>query len=75
MEKISATQLRNHLFDYLAKVKAGDTVIIEHKHQEVAKLVSLSKMDWRERVNVPLKILVSVEELNAPLTGIWEDYV
>ncbi|MBW2339497.1 MAG: type II toxin-antitoxin system Phd/YefM family antitoxin, partial [Deltaproteobacteria bacterium] len=37
MITISATKLRNNLFDYLDKVAEGETVVIQRNNHEVAR--------------------------------------
>jgi prevent-host-death family protein len=39
MIRISATRFRNRLFDFLDQAAAGETIVIERNHQEVARLV------------------------------------
>ena len=75
MIKVSATKLRNNLFEYLNKVANGETIIIQRNNQEVARLVSAPKADWRENMKVQPKLLVSPEEIIKPLEDIWEGYI
>lgn len=75
MITISATKLRNNLFDYLDKVAEGETIVIHRNNQEVARLLPLSRLNWRNKLKIKPKLLVSAEELIKPIEDIWEDYV
>lgn len=75
MIKISATKLRNNLFDYLDKVAEGETVVIQRNNREVARLLPLQKPNWRKNMSIKPKIFVSPDELIKPMEDIWEDYV
>ena len=75
MIKISATKLRQHLFDYLDKAAAGETIVIQRNNQEVARLVTMKQSNWRERMTTKPEILVSPEELVKPMEEIWKDYL
>ena len=75
MIKISATKFRNNLFDYLNKVSEGETIVIQRNNQDVAKLISPSKGDWRDHMKVQPKLLVSPEQIILPLEDIWERYI
>ena len=72
---VSATKLRNNLFDYLDKVAEGETVVIQRNNHEVARLLPLQKPNWRNNMSISPKILVSPDELIKPIEDIWEDYV
>ena len=72
---VSATKLRNNLFKYLDKISKGEIVIIQRNNEEVARLVPAHKVNWRDKMDVKLKILVKPEELIKPLEDIWEEYV
>jgi prevent-host-death family protein len=74
MIRISATKLRNNLFDYLDKAAAGETIIIQRNNQEVARLVAIHPGDWRERTKVTPQLLSTPEELLQPLDDIWVEY-
>ncbi len=75
MVKVSATKLRNKLFDYLDKVAEGETIIIQRNKQEIARLVPTRQINWREKMTINPEIMVSPEELIKPIEGIWEDYM
>ena len=48
MITISATKLRKIIFDFLDKVAEGETIVIQRNNQEVVRLLSLHKPDWRK---------------------------
>ena len=75
MIKVSATKLRNHLFEYLDKASDGETIIIQRNNQDVAHIIPTIKMNWRERMSIEPKVLVSTEELIEPIADIWENYL
>ena len=50
MIKVSATKLRNKLFDYLDKAAEGETVVIQRNNQEVARLVPIGQINWRDKI-------------------------
>jgi len=75
MITISATKLRNNLFDYLNKVADGETIVIQRNDQEVARLLPVHQLNWRNHMSIKPKLLVSPDELIKPIDDIWEDYV
>ena len=75
MIKISATKLRNNLFDFLDKVAEGETILIQRNNQDVARLLPVSQPNWRMRMNIQPEIRVSPEEIIKSVEDIWEDYV
>ena len=75
MITISATQFGNCLTEYLDRVEKGEIIIIERHKQEVARLIPSQPADWRDRMRLQPKLLVSVEELIKPLEETWEGYV
>lgn len=74
MIEVSATKLRNNLFDYLDKASEGETIIIRRNNREVARLVPTQQADWREKMRIKPKLLVAPELLVQPMEDIWEDY-
>jgi prevent-host-death family protein len=74
MIKVSATRLRQNLFDYLNRAAEGETIIIERNHEEVARLISMKNVNWRDKMTIKPEILVSPEELIEPMEDIWEEY-
>ena len=75
MVKVSATKFRNNLFDYLDKTAEGETVVIQRNNQDVARLVPAAQTDWRDKMKIKPKLLMSPAEIMKPVTDIWEDYV
>ena len=74
MIKVTATKLRNNLFDYLNKVSEGETIIIQKNNKEVARLISAHQENWRDKMTIKPRIMVPPEELIKPLEEIWEEY-
>lgn len=74
MIKVSASRLRQHLFDYLNRAAEGETIIIERNNEEVARLISMKNVNWRDKMTLKPEILVSPEELIEPMEDIWEEY-
>jgi prevent-host-death family protein len=75
MIRISATKLRNNLFEYLDKASAGETIVIQRNNQDVARIVSTHQINWRDKMSIKPVLLVSPEELIKPIEDIWEEYV
>ena len=75
MIKVSATKLRNNIFDYLDKASKGETIVIQRNNQEVARIVPSHQINWREKMSLKPELLVSPEELIKPIEDIWEAYV
>ena len=75
MIRISATKLRNNLFEYLDKASAGETIVIQRNNQDVARIVPINQIDWRDKMSIKPELLVSPEELIKPIEDIWEEYV
>ena len=75
MIKVSATKLRNKLFDYLDKTAEGETVVIQRNNQEVARLVPIGQINWRDKMKIKPKLLTSPEKFMKPIKDIWKDYV
>lgn len=71
---VSATTLRNHLFDYLDKAATGETIVIHRHNREVARLVSTQPGDWRTKMRLTPQLLVVPEELFKPPDDIWAEY-
>jgi len=74
MIKISATKLRNNLFEYLDKASEGETIVIQRNNQDVARIVPTHQIDWRDKMSIKPELLVSPEELIKPIEDIWEEY-
>jgi prevent-host-death family protein len=72
---VSATKLRNNLFDFLARVSKGETITIQRNGEDVAIVVPPKKENWQDKMSVKAKLLVSPKEAFSPLEDIWEDYL
>ena len=75
MIKITATKLRKNLFEYLDKASEGETIVIQRNNQDVARIVPIHQIDWRDKMSIKPELLVSQEELIKPIEDIWEEYV
>lgn len=75
MIKVTATKLRNNLFDYLDKASEGETIIIQRNNKEVARLIPTRQTNWRDKITIKPQIMVAPEELIRPVEDIWEEYV
>ena len=75
MIKVTATKLRNSLFEYLDKAAKGEIIIIERSHKEVARLIPTRQANWRDKMTIKPQIMVSPEALIMPLEDVWEGYV
>jgi prevent-host-death family protein len=75
MITISATKLRNNLFDYLDKIAEGETIVIQRNNRNIARLLPLHQSNWRNSMSIKPKLLVSSDELIKPIEDIWEDYI
>lgn len=74
MRTVSATKLRDHLFDYLEQAAAGEIIIIQRNNREIACLMPLQQTDWRERMTDTPRLLVTPEELCQPLDYLGEAF-
>ena len=72
MIKVSATKLKNNLFDYLNMASKGETIIIQRNKEEVARLVPTHQTDWRDKMTIKPQVMVAPEELIKPVEDIWE---
>ena len=75
MITISATKLRSNLFELLDKVSEGETLLIKRNKHEVARIVPVKQPDWRDKMSIHPKLLVSPDEIIGPMEDVWEDYV
>jgi antitoxin (DNA-binding transcriptional repressor) of toxin-antitoxin stability system len=73
MISISTIDFQTHLFEYLDLVAKGETLRIEHHHQEIARVIP--SQNWREKMTIQPQLLVPLEQLISPLEDLWEDYV
>ncbi len=67
MIRISATKLRNNLFEYLDRIEKGESIVILRNKQEVARLAPIHPSDWRDKMNARPELLVSPEKMIGPL--------
>ena len=75
MLTVSVSHFRQHLFQYLDQVAAGETIVIQRNHQEVARLVGPTPRDCRKSLTDQPKLLVDPEELLQPLADdLWQKY-
>lgn len=75
MIEVTATKLRNNLFEYLDKASEGETIIIRRNNREVARLIPTGQTNWRDKMTTKPKIMVAPEALMEPLDDVWEGYV
>ncbi len=75
MIRVTATKLRNNLFEYLDKASSGETIVIQRNNRDVARIIPTNEMNWREKMSIMPEIRVSPEELIKPIEDIWEGYV
>ena len=75
MLKVTATTLRNNIFEYLGKVADGETVTVILNKKEAARLVPVHRGDWRDGLKQEICLNCSPDELMAPMDEVWEDYV
>ena len=72
---VSATKLRNNLFEFLAKVSDGESIVIQRNGENVAMVVPPRKEDWRDKMRTKVKFRVPPKEVFAPMKDIWEEYL
>ena len=77
MIAVTATKLRNNLFDLLDQVSKGEVITVQRNGEEVALLVPPKKSDWRDRMTIIPKLLVPPDQAFAPMENEeeWEDYL
>ena len=75
MIEVTATKLRNNLFDYLDKASEGEIIIIRRNNREVARLIPTGQTNWRDKMKITPRIMVAPEVLMEPLEDVWEGYV
>lgn len=74
MISISASKLRNNLFEYLGQVSQGETIGIELNGKEVGKIIPIHSGDWRQKMRSKPKLNKTPKEAFAPLGSIWDKY-
>lgn len=75
MTVVSATKLRNHLFEFLAMVSKGETITIQRNGEDVGIIVPARKEDWQDKMTVKAKLLVPSDQAFSPMDDLWEDYI
>ncbi len=75
MLTVTASKLRNHIFEYLGKVQQGETVSVILNKQETARLVPVKHSDWRDDLKENINLNCTPEELMNPMDDEWEEYV
>jgi prevent-host-death family protein len=73
MLNVNVTELRNHLPDYLKKVKSGEEVAVTSRGKVIARLVPEvdEALAARERLEA-LRTLSRIEDVVSPLEEEWE---
>jgi prevent-host-death family protein len=74
MIKVSASNLRNNLFEYLDRVSQGESIVIERNKQEIGRLMPLRNTNWRNKMSHKLVLKTTPDDLILPLEETWEDY-
>lgn len=75
MIEVTATKLRNNLFDFLAKVSQGEIIAIRRNGKNVALVVPPRKEDWRDKMRSKINLLVSPDTAFKPLEDVWESAI
>ncbi len=75
MISVTATGLRNNLFNILDKVTHGETVSIKRHGEEIARILPIIDSDWRANTKIKPKLLASQQKAFAPIEDIWENYI
>lgn len=75
MIEVSATKLRNNLFEFLTRVSKGETISVKRNGEDVAVIVPPNKEDWRDKMRTKVKFLVPPDKAFAPMEDVWEDYL
>jgi len=75
MLTVTATTLRNNIFEYLGKVEQGETITVILNKKEAARLVPVNQGDWRDGLKQEIELNCSPEELMTPIDEEWEGYV
>lgn len=74
--KTTATHLRNHIFELLNHVRAGESITLELNGQEVGKIIPIQQGDWRKKIRVKPKLIVKeIDKAFAPLEDAWENHI
>jgi len=73
MVSVTSTTFRKNVFTYLEQVAQGETISVIRNRREVARVVPPGRTDWRKRVSVKPRLLVSAQEVMAPVEDVWKD--
>ena len=74
MIRVTASKLRQNLFDFLDKATSGEIIVIQRNNKDVARLVPAGHSNWRDKMRINPRILVPPDELVKPIDDIWEGY-
>ncbi|MCU0287389.1 MAG: type II toxin-antitoxin system prevent-host-death family antitoxin [Acidobacteria bacterium] len=74
MIEVTATKLRNNLFEFLAQISKGEIIVIQRNGENVALMVPPKKEDWRNKIRSKIKFLTPPSLAFKPLEDVWEDY-
>jgi len=55
-------------------VDAGETIVIQRNNKDVARLMSIKQVNWRDKMTQKPEILVLPEDIVKPMLDLWEDY-
>ncbi len=74
MIEVSATRLRNNLFELLDRVAKGESITVQRNGEKVAVVIPAKEGDWRDKMKIKAELLVPPDEAFAPMEDVWEDY-
>ncbi len=75
---IAEKELENKINELIRHIEKGDDVIIERNDRLFARFVpftGIPKRDWRNKMTIRPKLLVSPENIMEPISDIWEGYL
>ena len=73
MLEVNVTELRNHLPDYLGKVKAGEEVLVTLRGKVIARIMPAQNQRSAARVQLSaLRKKCKVGDVVSPLAEKWE---
>jgi len=73
MIEVNVTELRNHMHDYLGKVRAGEELLLTWRGEAIARLVPTrdERLVAREKLN-ELRKKCHVGDVISPVGEAWE---
>lgn len=73
MREVNVTELRNHMHDYLGKVKAGEELLLTSRGKAIARLVPAKdeRLIAREKLN-ELRGKCHIGDVISPVGEAWE---